>query len=117
MHAKKVGPNQPINGSKLWFYNPSTRSFTATGGMKIGRGGHTATLLQNGKVLVAGGGDQGGSGGGGGTATNTAELYDPATGVFSSTRSMTTPRFGHTATLLANGKVLIAGGVDTEKPV
>ena len=97
-------------------YNPSTRSFTATGGMRIGRGGHTATLLENGKVLVAGGGDQGGSAGGGGTATNSAELYDPVTGVFISTGSMTTPRFGHTATLLPNGKVLIAGGVDTTSP-
>jgi hypothetical protein len=71
-----------------------------TGPMRTARRRHTATLLPNGKVLVAGG-----DGG-----ISTAELYDPATGTFSFTSSMMTARTGHTATLLGNGKVLIAGG-------
>jgi len=64
------------------------------------RSGLTATLLDNGKVLLAGG--NGGD--------NTAELYDPATKTSAATGSMSGPRTGHTATLLSNGRVLIAGG-------
>ena len=82
--------------------------FVSTGSMTTPRTSHTATLLTNGKVLVAGG-----------RACNTispcpdlasAELYDPATGTFTPTGSMTTARRGATATLLNNGRVLIAGG-------
>ncbi len=95
-------------------YDPSTGTFKGTGGMLHGRGGHTATLLSNGKVLVVGGGDQGG----GtlpfyGTGSDTAELYDSNTGAFASTGKMATARLGHTATLLPTGKVLIVGGVAT----
>ncbi len=63
---------------------------------------HTATLLRNGKVLVAGGGVAGEIG--------TAEIYDPASGTWSATGSLNRPRAFHTATLLPNGKVLVAGG-------
>src|SRR5439155_8636727 len=63
--------------------------------------GHTATLLGNGKVLVAGGG------------TARAELFNPSTGVFTFTKNMIAARMGHTATLLKNGKVLLAGGTDS----
>jgi hypothetical protein len=63
----------------------------------------TATLLPDGRVLVAGGGR--GTG-----ALATAELYDPVTGRFAPTGSMTTSRFSATATLLPSGQVLIAGG-------
>ena len=84
-------------------------TFTPTGSMKFQRIGHTATLLQNGTVLIAGGDEPG--------LTSfvplaSAEIYNPATGTFTSTGSMGTARVGHTATLLANGKVLIAGGND-----
>jgi hypothetical protein len=72
------------------------------------RSSHTATLLNTGKVLIAGGGN--------GVADISAELYDPATGTFTAiTASMTEPRVGHTATLLNDpalpnyGKVLILG--------
>ena len=71
--------------------------------MTITRFWHTATLLTSGKVLIAGG-DWGLNG------LNTAEIYDPGTGTFTLTGSMTTPRFDHTATLLPDGRVLIAGG-------
>ena len=70
------------------------------------RANATATLLPNGKVLVAGGFS-------GSTTFNSAELFDPATGLWTSTGSMTTSRRNHTATLLANGKVLVAGGANT----
>ncbi|MBL8191859.1 MAG: IPT/TIG domain-containing protein, partial [Acidobacteria bacterium] len=65
---------------------------------------HTATLLANGKVLIAGGGDANG-------AMRFSELYDPATDTWTRTGDMLTSRTGHTATLLRNGKVLVTGGV------
>ena len=78
--------------------------FAATGNMTVARLGHTATLLPNGKILIAGGcGDNS-------EYLASAELYDPAVGTFTATGGMTVRRCGHTATLLPNGKVLIAGG-------
>src|SRR5205814_9718171 len=64
-----------------------------------------ATVAANGQVLVAGGQTNSGE-------FARAELYDPATGVWTATGSMTTPRFNHTATLLPNGQVLVAGGFE-----
>jgi hypothetical protein len=82
----------------------TTHGFLLTGSMATARRFHTATLLPNGKVLVAGGWNAGS------TAFASAELYDPSSGTFSGAGNMTVPRAGHTATLLNNGKVLIAGG-------
>ena len=87
---------------------PADPSFNAVGSMAGARYFHTATLLNNGKVLIAGG--TGPVTGGFGT-TKSAELYDPATGTFTSVSDMISDRDSHTATLLPNGKVLIAGGV------
>jgi Kelch motif protein len=96
-------------------YDPATGSWTATGDLITPRVAHTATLLHNGKVLVAGGvGPLGPSFDHGGDGVDTAELYDPATGQWSATASLNTPRVIHTATLLPNGKVLAAGG-DSER--
>jgi hypothetical protein len=75
------------------------------GPMLTVRESHTATLLPDGKVLIAGGGDRS-------AVLASAELFDPAASGFSETGSMTTPRAAHEATLLANGKVLITGGMD-----
>jgi len=91
-------------------YDPATGTFSATGSMADARGGHTATLLPDGHVLIAGGGPP--SWTGGHTFLATAELYDPGTGTFAATGRMSTPREGHTATLLPSGRVLIAGGED-----
>jgi N-acetylneuraminic acid mutarotase len=87
-------------------YDPATRSWTETGSMVHERSSHTATLLSNGQVLVAGGE---------GVCCpfpfwTSAELYDPATGTWTETGSMATGRYLHTATLLPNGQVLVAGG-------
>jgi hypothetical protein len=95
-------------------YDPSTGTFTATRSMHASRYMHTATLLPNGKVLIAGGAEMTGSPGAGNchaTPLASAELYDSATGTFSATANMATARLRPTATLLHDGKVLIAGGV------
>ena len=88
-------------------YDPATGTFTATtGNLQQGRSSHTATLLQSGKVLVTGGTVCGE----GCFQILSAELFDPASGTFSATGSMAETRSGHTATLLGNGLVLVAGG-------
>ena len=85
----------------------SPGTFTQTGTMVVARYQHTATLLNDGQVLIAG---RDSSYGQGPNTEASAEVYDPATATFTATGSMTTPRGYHTATLLPNGKVLIAGG-------
>jgi hypothetical protein len=86
-------------------YNPSTHTFTVTGSLITPRYRHTATLLNNGMVLIVGGYN--------GTYLASAELYNPSTGTFTTTGSMSTARYLHTATLLTNGTVLVAGGSNT----
>ena len=93
--------------SSAELYDPGPGTFAATGSMAVGRVLHTATLLSDGRVLIAGGTD---ASGGGGAATASTEIYDPSTGTFTVSGSMMTTRANHTATLLASGKVLIVGG-------
>jgi hypothetical protein len=87
-------------------------TFSATGSMNAVRAIPTVTLLQNGQVLVAGGCSSDPSIGPCNPVAS-AELYNPNTGLFTVTGSMSAPRFVHTATLLPNGQVLITGGQST----
>jgi hypothetical protein len=112
MAAGGSGTNGPVASVEL--YDPATGVWTPTGPLQTPRASQTATLLPNGKVLVAGG-----------TGPDpiqssthpvdpvlaSAELYDPITGTWTPTGSMGQPRQAHTATLLPNGKVLVAGGI------
>ncbi|PYL08557.1 MAG: hypothetical protein DME33_06870 [Verrucomicrobia bacterium] len=89
-------------------YDPATGNWRKTGSMAHERSSHAATLLPNGQVLVAGGE---------GVCCpfpfwTSAELYNPATGTWVETGSMATGRYLHTATLLPNGQVLVAGGAN-----
>ena len=87
-------------------YAQSTPEVVATGNLSMQRMGHTATLLENGSVLVAGGFAVLA----GWPVWASAELYEPASGAFRRVGDMATPRAQHTATRLPDGKVLITGG-------
>ena len=96
-------------------YAPATGAWTATGALSGGRYRHTATLLPNGKVLVAAGYFFGPD-----NIVHTlvsTELYDPVSGSWSATGNLATGRSDHTATLLPNGKVLVVGGTNTNGTV
>ena len=125
------------NGQQLAsaeLYDPATGKFTPTGSLQTARQFHTATLLPDGRVLIAGGYNTNPVGarnaavamayhpGSGGRSTEpptmtaeqgvlaSAELYDPATGMFTATGSLNKARDNHTATLLSDGRVLVFGG-------
>ena len=105
----------PIHASTV-LYDPATNSWSTRADLGTQRAGHTATLLANGKVLVTGGRDVIGP-----TSissvTATVELYDPDSDTWTPMASMSHARLGHTATLLANGKVLVVGGYDQTNSV
>jgi N-acetylneuraminic acid mutarotase len=88
-------------------YDPSTGTFTLTGSLHTARDGQSATVLKDGNVLLAAGQNDNTQNYG---YLSSAELYNPATGKFSVTGSLNTPRFLHTAHLLASGQVLIVAG-------
>jgi N-acetylneuraminic acid mutarotase len=90
-------------GTTADVYDPATNSWAQTNDMAVARLGGTTTLLNDGRVLVAGGSATGGG-------INSAELYNPATGTWSSAANLVSRRFGHTATRLPDGRVLVAGG-------
>ena len=92
--------------------------WTITGNMVVARTGHTATLLPDGRVLVAGGYDEAARiPDTEPTPLSSAELYDPSTGRWVATASMGTARAFHEATLLPDGRVLVLGGGGEQAPL
>ncbi len=107
------GVNCPASGSCTYLssaelYNPATGAFAYTGGPMATARSAPAVQLNSGKVLVAGGFACDSSGNC--SSLQSAEIYDPIAGTFSSAGTMTIARSGHTMTVLSNGTVLIAGG-------
>jgi hypothetical protein len=94
----------PVSETEL--YDPVRGSFSSSGKMATARVNHTATVLADGRVLMAGGWLRSN----GPILIATTEVYDPAAGTFSPAGSMTVSRSGHSATLLPDGRVLLAGG-------
>jgi hypothetical protein len=111
--AGGVSGTQPtaVNVATAELFDSSAGTWTATAEMSIDRVVHTLTLLASGQALVAGG-----ASGGWGVChdVSSAELYDSSAGKWLPTGDMTVPRYYHTATLLPNGQVLVAGGADCE---
>jgi uncharacterized protein YjbI with pentapeptide repeats len=99
------GNNNALASAEI--YDPVAGTFTLTGPMTTARGNHSSALLYNGQILVAGGLT------GPGTAlvlTGTAELYNPATGTFTPTGSMSIPRGHYAGIVLDDGTIFISGG-------
>ena len=125
-HTATVLPNGTVLAAGGWdgvnfnshhasadLYDPSTGTWVPTGAMRVPRTGHTATLLANGKVLVAAGSPRAHDFPPFGSTTAFAELYDPATGTWADTANvMAKRRVNHAATRLADGRVLVSGGYD-----
>jgi len=92
--------------SSAELYDPTSGTWSSAGSLSVARAAHTATLLSNGKVLVTGGCTSNPCG----TYTGVSEVYDPTLNTWSTTGSLNTARFLHTAVLLKTGKVLVVGG-------
>ena len=101
-------PSEYVGTTGAQLYDPATGLWTATGAMNVGRGDHAATLLADGRVLVTGGSVSIGTTGSNYIAD--AEIYNPATGTWTTTASMHVSRAMHTSTLLPDGRVLVVGG-------
>ena len=114
-YAARVGVVYETALTSSELFDPKKGTFAPAASMATPRGEHSATLRSDGTILVAGGKsvlprtsqvvflEQ---------SLDTAELLDPMSKVFMRTGSMETPRSGHTATLLQDGRVLVTGGAD-----
>jgi hypothetical protein len=103
--------DDPLASAEI--YDPVAGTWTLTGNITTAREQPTAALLSNGTVLVAGGDSTLGTDG---LHVGTAEIFDPSIGTFARTGNMTAPRGAATATPLANGSVLVAGGFSSDSP-
>ena len=108
--SKTLDLLEGLNSSEV--YNPATKQWVESGILNVPRQRHTATLLSDGRVLVVGG-----AGGMGNNAASldSAEIFDPMTGTWQEVAPMSQPRVEHTATLLADGRVLVVGGYDGDE--
>lgn len=97
-------------GSDVELYDPAAGRFTKARALARPRALHTATLLEDGRVLVTGG-EYGGT-----HILAEAEIYDPKKGRFAAAGRMTVPRQAHTAALLSDGRVLLVGGFGGGEP-
>jgi hypothetical protein len=95
----------PQATNKTEIFQPLNRTFLPGPNLSVSRAFHSATLLQDGRVLIAGGTNASG------VAQSSCEIYDHATGTLAATGAMGSARLAHTATRLADGRVLVAGGL------
>ena len=113
-------PTTLVSLNDLSFFDPVANSFSSsfqpTGGgpivmpaLSIPRSSHTQTTLLDGRVLITGGRTNA-MGTNPGTAIDSVEIFDPVTGMIQAGPAMSTPRTDHTATLLPDGRVVVAGG-------
>jgi hypothetical protein len=103
--AGGIGTGSVVLGSAE-LYDPTSGVWSSAGSLSVARAAQTATLLANGKVLVTGGCTASTCS----TYTGVSELYDPTSNTWSTTGSLNTARFLHTAVALKTGKVLVVGG-------
>lgn len=103
-----AGEHDPRKACEL--FDPKTGTWSATGELNVGRGNHRATLLLDGRVLVAGGIDYYENS----TIFDSAEIYDPATEKWTLTAPMSRKRFKHAQVRLNDGRVMAIGGTDKE---
>ena len=104
-------PGELRPSAKIWVFDPQTGRVVLKGTMRQARAGHTATLLPDGKILMAGGISKGiGKG-----ILASGELYDPVTGMSGLTGKLKRARTGHAAVLLPTGRVMVLGGWTLDK--